>query len=74
MPANAPAPVLRAAAPPQNLKDAASWLGYTYLFVRMLRSPALYGVPLGALEADPVLQVGGLAMEDERGGPRKCGL
>ncbi len=31
----------------QNLRDASAWLGYTYLFVRMLRSPALYGVPLG---------------------------
>lgn len=30
-----------------NLKDAAAWLAYTYLFVRMLRSPSLYGVPLG---------------------------
>lgn len=40
----------------QSLKDAAAWLGYTYLYVRMLRSPALYGVPLGALEEDPLLQ------------------
>ena len=40
---------------PQNIRDAASWLGYTYLFVRMLRSPSLYGVPLGAVEADPLL-------------------
>jgi pre-mRNA-splicing helicase BRR2 len=40
----------------QNLKDAATWLGYSYLYVRMLRSPALYGVPLGALEDDPLLQ------------------
>ncbi|WIA19957.1 hypothetical protein OEZ85_005838 [Tetradesmus obliquus] len=39
----------------QNLKDAATWLGYSYLYVRMLRSPALYGVPLGALEDDPLL-------------------
>jgi pre-mRNA-splicing helicase BRR2 len=39
----------------QNLRDAASWLGYTYLYVRMLRSPDLYGVPLGALEDDPLL-------------------
>jgi pre-mRNA-splicing helicase BRR2 len=31
----------------QNLRDAAQWLGYTYLFVRMLRAPNLYGVPLG---------------------------
>lgn len=41
--------------PQQNLKDAATWLGYSYLYVRMLRSPALYGVPLGALEDDPLL-------------------
>eukprot|EP00878_Enallax_costatus_P009764 GHUV01010197.1.p1 GENE.GHUV01010197.1~~GHUV01010197.1.p1 ORF type:complete len:1043 (+),score=291.77 GHUV01010197.1:469-3129(+) len=40
----------------QNLKDAAAWLGYTYLYVRMLRSPQLYGVPLGAVEGDPLLQ------------------
>lgn len=40
----------------QNLKDAASWLGYTYLYVRMLGSPALYGVPLGALEDDLELE------------------
>lgn len=40
----------------QNLKDAAAWLGYTYLYVRMLRSPQLYGVPLGAVEDDPLLQ------------------
>ncbi len=31
----------------QNLQDAAAWLGYTYLFVRMLKSPAVYGVPIG---------------------------
>ncbi len=31
-------------------------MGYTYLYVRMLRSPALYGVPLGAVEDDPLLQ------------------
>ena len=35
----------------QSLKDAATWLGYTYLFVRMLRNPQLYGefVPHRAL-------------------------
>lgn len=41
---------------PQNLKDAASWLGYTYLYVRMLGSPQLYGVPLGALDDDLELE------------------
>ena len=41
----------------QNLKDAAAWLGYTYLYVRMLRNPQLYGVPLDAVDSDPVLLV-----------------
>lgn len=39
-----------------NIKDAANWLGYSYLYVRMLRNPALYGVPLGAIDADPLLR------------------
>jgi hypothetical protein len=41
-----------------NVQDAAAWLGYTYLYVRMLRAPAQYSVPLDALEADPLLLVG----------------
>ena len=41
----------------QNLDDAAHWLGYTYLYVRMLRNPQLYGVPLEAIDSDPALQV-----------------
>ncbi len=40
------------------MQDAAAWLGYSYLYVRMLRSPAQYGVPIDDLEADPLLQVG----------------
>jgi len=39
----------------QTVRDAAAWLGYTYLFVRMLRNPALYGVPLDEAETDPTL-------------------
>ncbi|KAH0790580.1 U5 small nuclear ribonucleoprotein [Histomonas meleagridis] len=27
-----------------NLNDAAEWIGYTYLFIRMLKSPKLYGI------------------------------
>jgi len=27
-----------------NLKEAVSWLGYTYLYVRMLRNPVDYGI------------------------------
>jgi len=40
----------------QNVKDAANWLVYTYLYVRMKRSPALYGVSQSDLEEDPLLE------------------
>ena len=39
----------------QTVKDAAAWLGYTYLFVRMLRNPTLYGVSPDDIEKDPTL-------------------
>lgn len=39
----------------QSINDASSWLAYTYLYVRMLCNPQLYGVPLDAADADPVL-------------------
>jgi pre-mRNA-splicing helicase BRR2 len=38
-----------------NVKDAVSYLSYTYLFVRMLRNPALYGVTPQDLVNDPLL-------------------
>ena len=37
------------------LSQAVDWLGYTYLYVRMLRSPALYGVSAAALDDDGLL-------------------
>ena len=40
----------------QSIEDAASWLGYTYLYVRMLCNPMLYGMPLDAIESDPTLK------------------
>ena len=36
-----------------NTKEAINWLSYTYLYVRMLRSPELYGVE--KTKADPTL-------------------
>jgi activating signal cointegrator complex subunit 3 len=27
-----------------NVKEACTWLGYTYLFVRMLKNPLVYGM------------------------------
>ena len=29
-----------------NVKEAVNWLAYTYLYVRMIRNPQLYGVDL----------------------------
>ena len=39
----------------QNVREAADWLGYTYLFVCMLRSPTLYGISYSEYEDDPEL-------------------
>lgn len=38
-----------------SVKEAALWLGYTYLYVRMLKNPTLYGVSVDELESDPTL-------------------
>jgi pre-mRNA-splicing helicase BRR2 len=35
--------------------QAADWLGYTYLYVRMLRNPDQYGVPEGYEQNDSAL-------------------
>lgn len=40
----------------QNVKDACDWLGYTYLYVRMLRQPSLYGISYEQLKDDPKLE------------------
>lgn len=36
-----------------NTKEAVNWLSYTYLYVRMLRNPDLYGVEVS--KTDPTL-------------------
>ncbi|KFP37857.1 U5 small nuclear ribonucleoprotein 200 kDa helicase, partial [Chlamydotis macqueenii] len=36
-------------------RDAVNWLGYTYLYIRMLRSPTLYGISHDDLKGDPLL-------------------
>jgi len=33
-----------------------SYVGYTYLYIRMLRAPQLYGVSVDELQADPLLE------------------
>ncbi|MBN3296912.1 U520 helicase, partial [Amia calva] len=40
----------------QNAKDAVNWLGYTYLYIRMLRNPTLYGVSHDEKGSDPLLE------------------
>lgn len=40
----------------QNVKDAITWLGYTYLYIRMLRAPTLYGISFDAVKEDPLLE------------------
>nr|CCA21900.1 premRNAsplicing helicase BRR2 putative [Albugo laibachii Nc14] len=39
----------------QTLDQAATWLGYTYLFIRMLRNPTLYGLSVDDVRSDPTL-------------------
>ncbi len=40
----------------QNVKEATTWIGYTYLYVRMLRNPTLYGISHDAIKEDPLLE------------------
>jgi pre-mRNA-splicing helicase BRR2 len=39
----------------QNTQEACSWLLYTYLYIRMLQNPTLYGLPEDILERDKTL-------------------
>ncbi len=38
----------------QNVAEAVHWLGYTYLYIRMLQNPALYGITKEELAEDRV--------------------
>ncbi|XP_010425675.1 PREDICTED: DExH-box ATP-dependent RNA helicase DExH12-like isoform X2 [Camelina sativa] len=40
----------------QNAREACHWLGYTYLYIRMVRNPTLYGLAPDALANDVVLE------------------
>lgn len=40
----------------QNMNDAVNWLGYTYLYVRMIRNPTLYGINPEMLQNDKYLR------------------
>ena len=46
----------------QSLKEAANWLGYTYLNIRMIKKPAQYGVPVSEADLDPRMLVRPLAL------------
>lgn len=38
-----------------NIRDAVNWLGYTYLYIRMLRNPKHYGIAGDEVEEDKEL-------------------
>lgn len=38
-----------------NIKDAVNWLSFTYLFVRMMKSPKIYNIPEEMKKEDPYL-------------------
>ena len=38
-----------------SVREAVTWLSYTYLFVRMCRNPLAYGIPWDQKESDPSL-------------------
>lgn len=40
-----------------NLREAVTWLGYTYLYERMLKNPMVYGISHGAKADDPHLEL-----------------
>ncbi|KAE8670625.1 SNRNP200 protein [Hibiscus syriacus] len=40
----------------QNAREACNWIGYTYLYIRMLRNPTLYGLPADVLSQDLTLE------------------
>jgi len=40
----------------QNVQEAVQWISYTYLFVRMLRNPKLYGIEENEMARDPHLE------------------
>ena len=40
----------------QSVSEGVEWLSYSFLFVRMLQNPELYGVAKGELESDPLLK------------------
>ncbi|KAG9438151.1 U5 small nuclear ribonucleoprotein [Apis mellifera carnica] len=41
----------------QNIRDAVTWLGYTYLYIRMLRCPNLYGISQDKIKEDALLEL-----------------
>ena len=41
----------------QNVRDAVNWLGYSYLYIRMLRCPSLYGISQDKAREDPQLEL-----------------
>uniref|UniRef100_A0A0N5BBZ1 U5 small nuclear ribonucleoprotein 200 kDa helicase n=1 Tax=Strongyloides papillosus TaxID=174720 RepID=A0A0N5BBZ1_STREA len=38
-----------------NVNDAVNWLGYSYLYIRMMKAPGTYGIDFDEFESDPLL-------------------
>lgn len=57
-----------------NIREAVAWLSYTYLYIRMLRNPMVYGtVPLACMQPAFVVILwccgAGIPYEDRAGDP-----
>ena len=39
----------------QSVAEAKTWLGYTYLYIRMMRNPTLYSISHDMIQSDPLL-------------------
>ena len=39
-----------------SIREAVEWLGYTYLYIAMLRNPSLYQISYESAENDPLLK------------------
>ncbi|KAJ7950467.1 DExH-box ATP-dependent RNA helicase [Quillaja saponaria] len=52
----------------QNAREACNWIGYTHLYVRMLRNPTLYGLAPDIYSAATILDRNNLVKNDRKSG------
>lgn len=56
----------------QSVADATQWLGYTYLYVRMMQNPDVYRVPPDEIDKDPVLRQFRVDLVSDRRHRHRC--